>query len=157
MKRFLGLFAIVAAVMMTASTCDKESFKLYKDSDGNPISLIGAWGLIEVQYHTAGVVETHEVETESLMELMEGGKGRTLKILEDGSREEISTFHYEKFPGAITILTEEEYENHQNYTHEDSQYMPGITYYFKVIDSNTISSKEKVSDGSYLINIFARF
>lgn len=157
MRRLLPLVLSLAAIMLTASTCDKERFKLYHDSDGRTTSLIGAWGLVEVQYFTAGVVEKTTVTPESLMEFMEGGLGRTLKMMPDGSRETIDTFHYEKYPGSITIFTEEEYKINRSYTPEDNEYRRGKTYAFKVIDDNTISSKEKVSEGSYIVNVFARY
>lgn len=157
MKRFFTLVLAAAFVILTASTCDKESYKLYRDTNGNTTSIFGAWGLVEVQYWTAGVVETRAVQTESLMEFFEDGRGRSLRMLPDGTEEEIYPFYYEKYPGSITIFTVEEWKNNRNLSQEDNRYMRGKTYWFKVIDQDTISSKENVSSGSYIVNVFARF
>lgn len=158
MKR-LSIMLSMAAVLMTAAvySCDKERTGLYRDYSGKTISLTGVWGLVEVQYWTAGVTSTEKPVPETLMEFMPKGLGRSLRILPDGSREPFLSFHWEKYPGSVTIYTEEEYENNRSYSDEDPQYMPGRTYEFKVIDDNTISSREKISEGSYLVNIFARF
>lgn len=102
-------------------------------------------------------MSSEKMEPESLMEFMEDGLGRSVRILSDGGREVISTFHWVKYPGSVDIFTEEEYENNRFYTDEDTQYMPGRNYEFRVIDDNTISSKERITDGTYLVNIFSRF
>lgn len=158
MKRFL-LFNIPAlvALCLSAASCDPDAPGLYHDYSGKTVSLIGSWGLVEVQYWTAGVMSSEKMEPESLMEFMEDGLGRSVRILSDGGREVISTFHWVKYPGSVDIFTEEEYENNRFYTDEDTQYMPGRNYEFRVIDDNTISSKERITDGTYLVNIFSRF
>ncbi len=157
MRGFLRLIPVLAVVMLTASTCDKEKMKLYRDSQGNTIDIIGAWGLTEVQYFTAGVTESKAVEPETLMEFMDKGFGRTLILAPDGTKKEIDTFRYEKYPAGITIYTEEEYRKNQYLSDEDPEYERGRTYYFKVIDQNTISSREQLTSGTYIVNIFSRF
>lgn len=63
MKRFFSsLILAVSALLFAVTSCDKESLKLYHDYNGNSISLIGSWGLVEVQYWTAGVVRTEKFE-----------------------------------------------------------------------------------------------
>ena len=116
--------------------------------------LIGKWGLVEVQYETAAVTDRTEMVPETLMEFMEDGYGRTVRV-GDGST--LSTFRYEKYRGSVTLYTPEEWENNQGKTDEDSDYMPGKTYYFKVVDSDTMTSREKVSAGSFVTNVFHRF
>lgn len=96
MKHFLSILFSAVVIMMTVAACDKESLKLYHDYNGNSISLIGSWGLVEVQCWTAGVVRTEKFEPESLMEFMEGGLGKSVLLRPDGSRETIATFHWEK-------------------------------------------------------------
>lgn len=157
MKGLLKLLSVCAVIMLTASTCDKENLKLYRDSQGNTVDIIGAWGLVEVQYNTAGVTERRQIEPETLMEFQEKGHGRSLSIAADGSRKETDTFRYEKYRGGITIFTEEEYKNNLNRSDEDPDYERGRTYYFKVIDQNTISSREQITSGTYIENIFSRF
>ena len=157
MKNVLNLFLALSMVVLSASTCDKEDRNLYKDSNGNVTELIGRWGLVEVQYNTAGVTESRTLEPESLMEFQEKGVGRSLRLCADGRLDEISTFHYEKYRGSVTIFTEEEWRNNQQRSEEDPDYSRGTTYYFKVIDYDTISSRERVTDGTYLVNIFRRF
>lgn len=157
MRNVLKLFFALAVVLLSASTCDKEQMKLYKDSNGNTTDIIGKWGLVEVQYVTAGVSESRTVEPESLMEFMDGGRGRSLRIRQDGTCEQTDTFRYEKYRGGITMYTEEEWRNNQNRSEEDPDYSRGTTYSFKVLDWNTISSRERVTDGTYLVNVFRRF
>lgn len=157
MKRAITFILALTAVILSVTCCDKESLKLYRDYSGNRISLIGSWGLVEVQYWTAGVFRTEELEPESLMVFKENGLGESVALKSDGSRELISTFHWEKYPGSVTLYTEEEFENNRYYTDEDMQYMPGRTYEFRIIDNDTISYREKVSSGSYTVNIFTRF
>lgn len=154
---FAAAAVALAMTILSLASCDKEAYKLYRDYKGNTISLIGRWGLVEVQYWTAGVVESHPVEPTSVMEFMEEGKGRTIVFLADGSEEVIDTFHWEKYPGSVTIFTEEEWKNNRNLGHDDDRYMLGTTYAFRIIDDNTISSEEKVTSGSWLVNVFARF
>ena len=157
MKRLSIFISALAAVLLAVSACEKEAPGMYHDYSGKTVSLLGCWGLVEVQYWTAGVVSTEKKTPESLIEFQEDGKGRSLRILPDGGRELISTFHWEKYPGSVTIFSEEEFENNRCYTDEDMQYMPGLSYEFKVIDADTISSREKISSGSYMVNVFARF
>lgn len=154
---FAATAVALAMTILSLASCDKEAYKLYRDYKGNTISLIGRWGLVEVQYWTAGVVESHPVEPTSVMEFMEEGKGRTIVFLADGGEEVIDTFHWEKYPGSVTIFTEEEWKNNRNLGHDDDRYMLGTTYAFRIIDDNTISSEEKVTSGSWLVNVFARF
>lgn len=157
MKNVLKLFLALSVAVLSASTCDKEKMKLYRDSQGNTVDIIGAWGLTEVQYFTAGVTERKPLEPETLMEFMEKGMGRTLSLAPDGTRKETDTFRYEKYPAGITIYTEEEYRKNQYLSDEDPGYERGRTYYFKVIDQNTISSREQITSGTYIVNIFSRF
>lgn len=157
MKRLSSLILAMSALLFAVTSCDKESLRLYHDYSGNKISLIGSWGLVEVQYWTAGVFRTEKLEPESLMVFKENGLGESVMLKDDGSRELISTFHWEKYPGSVTLYSEEEFENNRYYTDEDMQYMPGRTYEFKIIDNDTISYREKVSSGSYTVNVFARF
>ena len=154
---FVAAAVVLAMTTVSLASCDKEAYKLYRDYNGQTISLIGRWGLVEVQYWTAGVVESHTVEPTSVMEFMEDGKGRTIVFLADGSEKTIDTFHWEKYPGSITIFTEEEWENNRHLGQDDQNYMLGTNYPFRVIDQNTISCEEKVTAGSWLVNVFARF
>lgn len=161
MKRIIYLILAMSFIVMTASTCDKDSSYMYRDIEGNSVVLLGSWGLVEVQYHTAGVIESRQNDPETLMEFREKGRGRTLQIRQDGSRKEMDTFRYEKYRGSITIFTEEEYkeyEEYRNYSDSDSyRSLPGKTYSFKVQDENTIFYQEKITEGSYLVNIFRRY
>lgn len=158
MKRYILLTFVLVASALSAAACSKYDPFLYKDSKGNEIDLHGYWGLVEIQYCTAaGLTESHPVEPETFMEFCEKGICRTYKAMPDGSKQMISTCHYEKARGGISFFTEEEYENNQYLSESDPQYERGTTYYFKVIDSQTISSRESISGGSYVVNIFSRF
>ena len=158
MKRIVMFAIALTAFALTAAACEKYDPFSYKDSNGREIDLHGLWGLIEVQYCTAaGLSESHAVEPETFMEFCEKGICRTYKVMPDGSRQQISTCHYDKARGGITFFTNEEFKNNQYLSEDDSQYERGATYYFKVIDNQTISSKEPISGGSYVVNIFARF
>lgn len=154
---FVATAVAFAMTIFSLASCDKEALKLYRDYDGNTVSLIGRWGLVEVQYWTAGVVESHSIEPTSMMEFMENGKGRTLMFLDNGNEKTVNTFYWEKYPGSVTIFTEEEWENNRHLGHDDQNYMLGTNYPFRVIDQNTISCEEKVTAGSWLVNVFARF
>jgi len=157
MKRILSLMVALSAVVLSASTCDKEALALYHDADGNSVSLIGRWGLVAMDYETAGVVETREIDPQSLMEFQEDGYGRTLRLLPDGMTEELDSWRYEKYRAAVTIFTHEEWENNRYLSDDDPMYEEGKTYYFRIQDENTIWYREKVTSGSYITHVFARF
>jgi len=73
MKKFISFLLAVATVVISASTCEKMGPGDYKDFTGAKINLLGSWVLSEVQYKTAGVVESHPVTAESVMEFAEKG------------------------------------------------------------------------------------
>ena len=79
MKRMNGLsFALaVAAVALCASTCEKMEPGDYRDHLGNKINLLGGWILSEVQYKTAGIIESRGVDAQSVMEFAGDGLGYT--------------------------------------------------------------------------------
>ena len=79
-------------------------------------------------------------------------KGRT----KEGALQKTGEFRYEKYRGAITLWTPEEWEHNRSRSEDDSDWERGRTYAFKVIDENTLSSTETVTDGTRLINIYTR-
>ena len=124
MKKLISFILAATIVVFSASTCEKMKPGDYKGFTGAKINLLGSWVLSEVQYRTAGVVESHPVTPESVMEFAEKGIGYTRDMTGD-------------------IL--------------DSNYQHGKTYAFLVVDENTISSEEKVSSNSHIVNFFTRF
>jgi len=143
----------MTALVLCASTCEKMEPGDYHDFQGNKINLLGGWTLSEVLYKTAGVVESHLCEPESVMEFSVKGIGYTKDL--DGNV--LDTWHYETYRASVTIFTEAEWENNRSLGEDDDQYERGKTYCFHVIDENTISSEEKVSSNTYIVNIFTRF
>lgn len=158
MKRFVLFTLMLTAFALMATACEKYDPYSYTDSNGREIDLHGYWGLVEVQYCTvAGLTESHAVEPETFMEFCEKGICQVYKSMPYGGKQMISKCHYEKARGGIRFFTEEEYENNKYLSEDDSRYERGTTYYFKVVDGQTISSKESISEGSYIVNIFSRF
>lgn len=149
---FTGILALLA-IVFSASTCEKMEPGDYYDYAGAKINLLGSWGLTEVQYKTAGVVETHPYNPESVMEFVSKGIGYTKTL----SGEQFDSWHYETYRAAVTIFTNAEWENNRGLGEDDSQYEKGKTYYFHVLDDNTISLEEKVSSNTYITNIYTRF
>ena len=152
MRHFLSIIGACATIILTASTCEKMEPGDYHDYLGNKINLLGCWVLSEVQYKTAGVIESSPVTPESMMEFAAKGVGYTKSL----SGDVLDSWHYETYRAAVTIFTNAEWENNRGLGEDDSQYEKGKTYYFHVIDANTISSEEKVSSNSYIVNIYTR-
>lgn len=152
MKHYLSVACALVAIALTASTCEKMEPGDYRDYRGNKINLLGDWALVEVQYRTAGVVETSAVEPASVMEFAPKGIGYT----KTRSGEVLDTWHYQTYRAAVTLFTNAEWENNRSLGEDDPQYERGKTYYFHVIDDETLSSEEKVSSNSSIINIFRR-
>ena len=75
-KHFTCLLAL-AAIVLTASTCEKMEPGDYRDYLGHKINILGAWTLTEVQIRTAGVIESRPFTPQSLMEFAEKGLGYT--------------------------------------------------------------------------------
>lgn len=153
MRPYLSFLLAIATVICTASNCEKMEPGDYKDFAGTKINLLGSWVLSEVQYKTAGVVESHPCTPESVMEFAEKGIGYTRTLTGDL----LDSWHYQTYRAAVTIFTNAEWENNRSLGEDDSNYLHGKTYYFHVLDENTISSEEKVSENSTLVNIFTRF
>jgi len=143
----------MAVIMLCASTCEKMEPGDYHDYTGSKINLLGGWVLTEVQYKTAGVVESYSHEPQSVMEFAGEGVGYTKNM----AGEVLDSWHYETYRAAVTIFTNEEWENNRGLGEDDDQYEEGKTYYFHVIDENTISSEEKISYNSTIVNIYVRF
>ena len=152
MRKYLSFILAMAAIVLSASTCEKLEPGDYKDYKGVKINLLGSWALTEVQYSTAGVIETREVTPESVMEFAPKGIGYTKDM--DGNI--LDSWHYETFRAAVTIYTNAEWENNRGLGEDDSRYERGKTYYFHVVDENTLSCQEKVSANSYIVNFFSR-
>ena len=152
MRKCITFILAIAAVVFSASTCEKMNPGDYKDSEGIKINLLGSWVLTEVQYKTAGVIESHPCEPESVMEFAEKGIGYTKNMTGDI----LDSWHYETYRAAVTIFTNEEWDNNRFLGEDDNRYEQGKTYYFHVLDDNTISSEEKVSSNSFIVNIFTR-
>ena len=53
MKKFILFLLAIAAVVFSASTCEKMEPGDYRDFSGAKINLLGSWVLTEVQYKTA--------------------------------------------------------------------------------------------------------
>ena len=153
MKKFITFILAVATVAISASTCEKMEPGDYKDFTGTKINLLGAWVLAEVQYKTAGVIESHPVTPQSVMEFAEKGIGYT----RDMAGEVLDSWHYVTYRASVTIFTEAEWDNNRSLGEDDSNYRHGKTYAFHVIDENTLSSEEQVSSNSAIVNIFTRF
>lgn len=153
MKRHFTFILALATIIFSASTCEKMDPGDYHDYTGAKINLLGSWVLTEVQYKTAGVIETRPCNPESVMEFASKGIGYTKTI----SGDLLDTWHYETYRAAVTIFTNAEWENNRGLGEDDSQYEKGKTYYFHVLDDNTISSEEKVSSNTSVTNIYTRF
>lgn len=142
-----------SAIILSASTCEKMAPGDYHDYLGNKINLLGGWTLSKVQLKTAGVIEFREVSPESVMEFAEKGFGYTKNL----SGEILDSWHYQTYRASVTIFTDEEWGNNRSLGEDDPQYEQGKTYYFHVIDDNTISSEEKVSSNTTAVYIYTRF
>lgn len=152
MKKYLTFILAIASLVLCASTCEKMEPGDYNDYMGNKTNLIGCWVLTEIQYKTAGVLESHPNKPSSIMEFAEKGIGYT-KDLNGGI---LDTWHYETYRAAVTIFTNAEWKNNQGLGEDDNRFERGKTYYFHIIDQNTISSEEKVSSNSSIVNIYSR-
>ena len=152
MKKFILFLLAIAAVVFSASTCEKVEPGDYRDFSGAKINLLGSWVLTEVQYKTARVIESHPVAPESIMEFAEKGIGYT----KDMSGAVLDSWHYVTYRASVTIFTNAEWDNNRSLGEDDSNYRHGKTYSFHVVDENTISSEEKVSSNSYIVNFFTR-
>ncbi|MBP5218221.1 MAG: hypothetical protein J6Z47_04660 [Bacteroidales bacterium] len=155
MKRMNGLSLALAFVSMAlcASTCEKMEPGDYRDHLGNKINLLGGWVLSEVQYKTAGIIESRGVDARSVMEFAGNGLGYTKSF--SGAVED--TWHYEIYRAAVTIYTEAEWENNKGLGEDDDQYERGKTYYFHIVDDDTVTSEEKISSNTYVVNVYSRF
>lgn len=153
MRKYPSFILAMVSMILCASTCEKMEPGDYRDHLGNKTSLLGGWTLSEVQYKTAGVLESHPCEPRSVMEFAGKGIGYT----KDLSGAILDTWHYETFRAAVTIYTNAEWENNRNLGEDDSRYERGKTYCFHVIDPDTISSEEKVSSNSSIVNIYTRY
>ncbi|MBQ2149942.1 MAG: hypothetical protein II434_00235 [Bacteroidales bacterium] len=153
MRKNISLILAMASVVLCASTCEKMEPGDYHDYLGNKINLLGGWVLSEVQYKTAGVLESRMIDAQSVMEFAGNGMGFTKSLRGDV----IDSWHYEVYRGSVTIYTDAEWENNRALGEDDDRYERGLTYSFHVIDDDTISSEEKVSSNSYVINIYTRF
>jgi len=153
MRKYLLFILAITSIVLSASTCKKMAPGDYCDYQGNRINLLGGWTLSEVQMRTAGVIESRQIEPQSVMEFCEKGIGYTRNL--DG--EILDSWHYETYRAAVTIFTNAEWENNRSLSEDDDQYERGKTYYFHVIDENTISSEEKVSTNTVLVNFYTRF
>lgn len=153
MRKHCTCLLALAAIVLTASTCEKMEPGDYRDYLGNKINILGAWTLTEVQIRTAGVIESRPFTPQSLMEFAEKGLGYTKDL--DGNI--LDSWHYEIYRAAVTIFTNEEWENNRGLGEDDSAYEQGKTYYFHVVDENTISSEEKVSSNTVMVNFYTRF
>ena len=153
MKKIISFILAVAALVFSASTCEKMEPGDYKDFTGTKINLLGSWVLSEVQYKTAGVIESRTVTPESVMEFAEKGIGYTRNMTGDI----LDSWHYVTYRASVTIFTNAEWDNNRGLGEDDSNYLHGKTYAFHVVDGNTISSEEKVSSNSSIVNFFTRF
>lgn len=153
MRHLFTCILALSAIVFSASTCEKMEPGDYHDFAGAKINLLGSWVLTEVQYKTAGIIETHLCNPESVMEFAQKGIGYTKTI----SGAVLDSWHYETYRAAVTIFTNAEWENNRGLGEDDNQYEKGKTYYFHILDDNTISSEEKVSSNTYLTNIYTRF
>ena len=102
MRRYLVCILAFATVVFSASTCEKMEPGDYHDYLGNKINLLGPWVLSEVQVKTAGVIETHRCNPESVMEFASKGQGYT----KDMAGDVLDTWHYETYRAAVTIRDE---------------------------------------------------
>ena len=129
MRRYLVCILAFATVVFSASTCEKMEPGDYHDYLGNKINLLGPWVLSEVQVKTAGVIETHRCNPESVMEFAPKGQGYT----RDLSGDVLDTWHYETYRAAVTIFTNEEWKHNRGLGEDDSHYEQGKTYYFRCV------------------------
>lgn len=153
MRKYMTFLLAMAALVFSASTCEKMEPGDYHDYLGNKINLLGGWVLTEVRYKTAGVIESHPCEPQSVMEFAEKGIGYTKDLAGDM----LDSWHYETYRAAVTIYTNAEWENNRALGEDDSNYEKGKTYYFHILDENTISSEEQVSSNSSIVNIYSRY
>lgn len=151
-KILIGMLAF-SAIILSASTCEKMQPGDYHDYLGNKINLLGAWALSEVRIKTAGVIESRECVPESVMEFAEKCLGYT----KDLSGNILDSWHYETYRAAVTIFTNDEWENNRGLGEDDNQYEKGKTYYFHVVDEDTISSEEKVSSNTTAVCFYTRY
>ena len=91
MKKFLTFILAIATVVLSASTCEKLEPGDYLDFTGAKINLFGSWVLTEVQYKTAGVIESHASEPVSVMVFAANGIGHTRNM----AGEILESWHYE--------------------------------------------------------------
>ena len=112
MKKFILFLLAIAAVVFSASTCEKMEPGDYRDK----------------------------------------GIGYT----KDMSGAVLDSWHYVTYRASVTIFTNAEWDNNRSLGEDDSNYRHGKTYAFHVVDENTISSEEKVSSNSYIVNFFTR-
>jgi len=152
MKHYLSFVLALSTLIFSASTCQKMESGDYRDFSGARINLLGSWILTEIQYKTAGVIESHPCDPESAMEFAEKGIGYT----KDLSGNILDSWHYEIYRAAVTIFTNEEWENNRSLGEDDPQYEEGKTYYFHIIDDDTISSEDKISSNTSIINYYKR-
>lgn len=143
---------IAAAALLLFTGCEASIPGDYQDSAGNKINLLGCWGLVEVQYKTAGVVTRNELTPDMMMEFAQKGIGYSK--LTDGTV--LDSFHYAIYRGSVTIYTNEEWENNRGLNEDDSEYERGLTYFFRIIDQDTIASEEWITANSSVTNVFAR-
>ena len=153
MKKYIAFILAISAVVFSASTCEKMDPGDYRDFTGAKINLLGPWVLSEVQYRTAGVIESHRATPESVMEFARNGIG----YIRNMSGDILDSWHYVIYRASVTFFTNAEWDNNRSLGEDDSNYQQGKTYAFHVIDENTISSEEKVSSNSSIVNIFTRF
>ena len=152
MKRLLFLSAFLSLVLC-ASNCEKMGPGDYRDYQGNRINLLGGWTLTEVQYKTAGVIESKPCEPKSVMEFAQKGIGFTRTL----SGELIDSWHYETYRGSVTIFTNAEWENNRGLGEDDDRYERGKTYSFHVLGPDTISEEEQITSTTSLVNIYTRY
>ncbi|MBQ6576863.1 MAG: hypothetical protein IJL91_03845 [Bacteroidales bacterium] len=153
MKRIFPVVIAILSLVLCSSTCEKMEPGDYRDYRGKKVNLLGGWVLTEVQMKTAGVIESRQCGPESVMEFAPKGIGYT----RDLSGEIIDSWHYETFRAAVTIYTNDEWENNRNLGEDDDRFEKGKTYYFHVVDPDTISSEERVSSNTVIVNFFRRF
>ena len=116
MKKYKALLLAIAAVVLSASTCQKMALGDYRDYTGAKINLLGSWVLSEIQYRTAGVLESHPCSPQSVMEFADKGIGYTRNM----SGDVLDSWHYQTYRAAVTIFTNSEWENNRSLGEDDS-------------------------------------